>query len=93
MHLYNNNKRFAIFPDMNNAYKFKCELGVLSMLSSPCYTYPPKVLCATFHECSVTNLTVYVPHFINETSQTIYNKIIMPIGQNCYLQFDTRIHQ
>ena len=34
-----------------------------------CYTYPPKVLCATVLEYSVTNLMVCVPHFINETTQ------------------------
>ena len=35
MHLYNYNKRFETFPDMNNENQIKCVPGVLGPL---CYT-------------------------------------------------------
>ena len=38
MHLYNHNKRFETFTDMNNENKIKHVPGVLGVLSPPCYT-------------------------------------------------------
>ena len=37
-----------MFTGMNKANKMKHVPGVLGVLSPPCYTYPPKVLCAAF---------------------------------------------